>query len=295
MSGRVRIVVLPALTAWVLLAAPAGALVLDPDVPYPLSAGTQNTAETTDSAETTTADPTSTSVTIDLSAYSNGELGDDVLCALSFAPEQRLQCDAAAALEQLNVAYRAEFGTDLTLTDSYRSFEAQVTAHEQKPDLTAEPGYSNHGWGLAIDVAGGGAEFGTTEHEWLVEHAPEYGWGHPTWAAETGSKPEAWHFEFGTGAEMEGPASSYDVTLTLGTQGPPPGWVDPSADDEEPDADTGAATHTKESTKTKSTKTKSTKTKSTKNKSTKNKSTKSSKKSSKKKSGAALSSLTADD
>jgi LAS superfamily LD-carboxypeptidase LdcB len=65
-----------------------------------------------------------------------------------------------------------------------------------KPTLAAVPGTSNHGWGVAIDLCGGIERFGTPEHEWLASHGPSYGWIHPTWAAENGSRPEPWHFEY---------------------------------------------------------------------------------------------------
>jgi hypothetical protein len=31
----------------------------------------------------------------------------------------------------------------------------------------------------------------------MQANAPRFGWVHPSWAEQTGSKPEAWHWEFG--------------------------------------------------------------------------------------------------
>jgi hypothetical protein len=30
----------------------------------------------------------------------------------------------------------------------------------------------------------------------VVGHGASYGWIHPTWAAQGGSRPEPWHFEY---------------------------------------------------------------------------------------------------
>ena len=131
-----------------------------------------------------------------LDAYPNGEVPAEALCALDVAPGQRLRCDAAEGLEALNAAYRAEFGTDLTVTDSYRSYAAQVACLAAKGTLCATPGTSNHGRGTAVDLGGPLSRFGSTEHDWLLAHAPEFGWDLPSWARANGSKPEPWHWEF---------------------------------------------------------------------------------------------------
>uniref|UniRef100_UPI0021D7F7D1 M15 family metallopeptidase n=1 Tax=Cellulomonas sp. RIT-PI-Y TaxID=3035297 RepID=UPI0021D7F7D1 len=131
-----------------------------------------------------------------LDAYPNGEVPAEALCALGFAPGQRLRCDAAEGLEGLNAAYRAEFGTDLPITDSYRSYAAQVACLAAKGTLCATPGTSNHGRGTAVDLGGPLSRFGSTAHGWLLDHAPEFGWDLPSWARANGSKPEPWHWEF---------------------------------------------------------------------------------------------------
>ncbi len=100
------------------------------------------------------------------------------------------------ALTALNEAYRARFGVDIGLTDSYRSYTAQVTCAATKGALCATPGTSNHGWGTAVDLAGPLSRFGTAEHDWLLEHARAYGWDLPPWARPTGAKPEPWHWEY---------------------------------------------------------------------------------------------------
>ncbi|MBC7632539.1 M15 family metallopeptidase, partial [Aeromicrobium sp.] len=66
----------------------------------------------------------------------------------------------------------------------------------KKPALTAAPGTSVHGLGRAVDLCGGAERSSTPEHRWLATHGPSYGWIRPTWAADGGSRPEPWHFEF---------------------------------------------------------------------------------------------------
>ncbi|MEU4384812.1 M15 family metallopeptidase [Promicromonospora sp. NPDC023805] len=131
-------------------------------------------------------------------SYGNGQIPSSVLCGLGWAPDQLLRCDAAAELENLNSAFRAAFGRNLDVTDGYRSYAEQLSVAASKGALAAVPGTSNHGWGQAVDLSGGIESFGTTEHAWMVANAGKYGWTHPAWAQAGGSKPEAWHWEYGT-------------------------------------------------------------------------------------------------
>lgn len=129
--------------------------------------------------------------------HANGLIPAHELCSLKSAPGHRLRCDAARALDALSAAHQDTFGEPLCLTDSYRSYAAQVDLFALKPDLAAIPGTSNHGWGLAIDACGGIESFTHPRHRWMVDQAPRYGWNHPRWAASGGSRPEPWHWEFG--------------------------------------------------------------------------------------------------
>lgn len=131
-------------------------------------------------------------------SYGNGQIPSSVLCGLGWAPDQLLRCDAAAELENLNSAFRAAFGRNLDVTDGYRSYAEQLSVAATKGGLAAVPGTSNHGWGQAVDLSGGIESFGTAEHAWMVANAGKYGWKHPAWAQAGGSKPEAWHWEYGT-------------------------------------------------------------------------------------------------
>ena len=132
----------------------------------------------------------------DVGHYANGMIPIEALCQLAAQPGQYLRADAAAAFDRMSRAYTARFGVPICVTDSYRTYAEQVRLKAEKPDLAATPGKSNHGWGTATDLCGGVEAFGTPQHEWLLMNAPLYTWFHPSWARETGSKPEPWHFEY---------------------------------------------------------------------------------------------------
>jgi hypothetical protein len=122
----------------------------------------------------------------------SGHLDPSALCHIAWAaPQFLLRCDAEQALEKLNVAYRAQFGSDLIISSAYRDYAGQVTIKATKGGLAAEPGTSNHGWGLAVDLG-----LDANALAWMQANARTYGWEHPSWARPGGSKPEPWHWEF---------------------------------------------------------------------------------------------------
>jgi hypothetical protein len=126
--------------------------------------------------------------------YSNGRIPTTALKHPHTAPNQLLEPEAADAFDQLSNAYRGKFGRPLGVTDSYRSYALQVITKRAKGNLAAEPGTSNHGWGLALDLVVGG--YSSADYAWLRVNAPRYGWDNPTWARPGGSKHEPWHWEF---------------------------------------------------------------------------------------------------
>jgi len=132
----------------------------------------------------------------DISHAENGKIPLDALCPLEFTTAHRLRADAAYAFNTMAREYAATFGTPLCVTDSYRSLDAQIAVKAEKPELAASPGRSNHGWGVAADLCGGIESFATPTHQWMLDNAVLFGWFHPAWAEPTGSKPEAWHWEF---------------------------------------------------------------------------------------------------
>jgi hypothetical protein len=130
----------------------------------------------------------------------NGAIPADELCPIAFAPGHLLQCDAADSLALLNTAYRLEFGSDLVISSSYRTVEAQAAIRSARGALAAPPGRSNHGWGLAVDLGaiGGLGDFTSPRYAWLKENADAFGWHHPRVMEPGGAGPqEPWHWEYG--------------------------------------------------------------------------------------------------
>ncbi|GHH65766.1 M15 family metallopeptidase [Promicromonospora soli] len=178
----------------VLDATPAAAVSVKPAPPTPEEIAAQEAAA---AAAAAAADAERIAQLVAATAgYGNGLIPLELLCELRFSPGQRLRCDAAAQLEHLNAAFAAQFGRNLGVSDSYRSYAAQVVTKGLKKDLAAAPGTSQHGWGLAVDLSDGIQSYGTAEYEWMRANAPAFGWDNPGWARQGGSKPEPWHWEY---------------------------------------------------------------------------------------------------
>jgi len=128
--------------------------------------------------------------------YANGRWPSAVMCPLYAAPGQSLRRTAAMKFNAMSLAYQAQSGSALCVTDSYRSYAQQVAVKRKLPGLAATPGTSKHGFGLAVDLCGGVQSFGTPAHQWMKRHAPLFGWFHPAWAEPSGGLPEPWHWEF---------------------------------------------------------------------------------------------------
>jgi hypothetical protein len=126
---------------------------------------------------------------------------DSALVHLSWPEEasERLRPDAAASIDRLAVAFCAQFHTPLRITDSYRTYAEQVTLKAEKGAGAATPGTSNHGFGIALDMASLINQDGSATHRWFEANAPRYGWINPAWAVDfdpgNGSH-EAWHWEY---------------------------------------------------------------------------------------------------
>jgi hypothetical protein len=138
--------------------------------------------------------------------FENGRVAESELTAIpwtgpgNYGGTHYLRADAVRSLIALNNAYRAEFGYDLPINDGYRDFAGQVAAKRRYGDGAATPGYSNHGWALAIDIgtqSHARIAFNSTTYAWLQSNGARYGWVTPEWAKQGGDGPdEAWHWEF---------------------------------------------------------------------------------------------------
>ena len=133
--------------------------------------------------------------------YNNGEIPDSELQALSFSPDNKMSKKAAIAMEEMNKAYKADNGSDLTINEAYRDCATQA-AYATPGDPLYQGGRaadyppckSKHGWGLAADINVGG--FDSSVYTWLKANAHKYGYVHPAWAEPGTEKPEAWHWEY---------------------------------------------------------------------------------------------------
>ena len=105
-----------------------------------------------------------------LQGYANGKIPDSALCGVSFDASVRLRCDAAEQLDVLNTAYREHFGTNMVISDSYRSYAGQVVLHAHQglpvrharaPRTTATASRSTS--------AAASRSFGTKQHAWMDE------------------------------------------------------------------------------------------------------------------------------
>ena len=132
----------------------------------------------------------------DVQRYANGRLPDRVLCRLPGDSDEKLRADAAVAFARLAGAYQQEVGRPICVTDGYRTLAEQRVLRRIKPRLAAQPGTSEHGWGLALDLSCGVQSFRTPQHAWVARNADRFGWVLPQWARRGGSKPEPWHWEY---------------------------------------------------------------------------------------------------
>lgn len=153
------------------------------------------------------------SVPADVARYGNGRLPASALAGIGQA-NHVLQRDAAAAFRTMAADARRA-GLDLRVSDSYRSYEAQVAtvARRGRYDdggFAADPGTSPHGWGLAVDLD-------TTNPAalaWMRQNAWRYGF-----AEDVAREP--WHFTYRptTGPTSAPIASARTLGITGGITG----------------------------------------------------------------------------
>ncbi|PRY18128.1 M15 family metallopeptidase [Kineococcus rhizosphaerae] len=133
---------------------------------------------------------------ISLVGFANGLIPRSALCPLTSAPGHVLRSDAANAFTALNQAYAAQFGKNISVTDSYRTLAEQIDVKARKPGLAAKPGTSRHGLGIAVDLGDGIQNADSAQHQWMDRNAALYGWINPAWAQNRSGQFEPWHWEF---------------------------------------------------------------------------------------------------
>ncbi len=128
--------------------------------------------------------------------WPNGQIPPSALCPLVGTTNEFLIPSAAAAFNAMSKAYAEQTGHLLCVTDAYRSYAEQVAVKAIRGPWAATPGTSEHGLGKAVDLCGGVQDYSDPAHLWLVRNASLFGWFHPAWAAQGGTLPEPWHWEF---------------------------------------------------------------------------------------------------
>lgn len=116
-------------------------------------------------------------------------------------PNMKLSKPAAESFLKMNDAFKAQFGHDIILNDSYRDYDNQVAVKQDatrkgRPQFAATPGYSKHGWGIAFDGGENLQSFDSDEYKWMLANALDHGWNHPAFAAPDTDAPEPWHWEY---------------------------------------------------------------------------------------------------
>lgn len=126
-------------------------------------------------------------VPADLAAYGNGRVPAQALEPVG-STGHTLWAPAAGALEDV-LAAAARDGVTIGITDSYRSYDAQVDVAERKGlysqgGLAAKPGTSPHGWGLAVDL-----KLDATAQAWMRANGGRFGFVEDT-------PREPWHWVY---------------------------------------------------------------------------------------------------
>lgn len=147
--------------------------------------------------------------------YNNGQIPASAMRELRAEPGDRMRADAADYFDALATAFRERFGKGLVVLEAYRTLVTQTNLFEARytpvpwpttlrwnskywvrkagQSAAAIPGLSNHGWGLAVDLASGVNNFNSNEYKWMLENAPKFGFGNKQGRADG----EPWHWVFG--------------------------------------------------------------------------------------------------
>lgn len=136
------------------------------------------------------------------STVSNGQIDTATLTevpaylrALHGNTDRYLNPVAAKQLIQMNAAYRAHFGTNITINEGYRTLATQHSYYATLgASIAAKPGTSNHGMGLAIDISGKVTIGGSQGSEWINSYSRAFGWDRPAIFDRTTT--EYWHVNF---------------------------------------------------------------------------------------------------
>lgn len=126
-------------------------------------------------------------VPLELKAYGNGTIPTGTLSTVGNT-NHRLWTPAARSFEALQTAAAAD-GVTIGITDSYRTYDSQVSLAKSKGlyskgGLAAAPGTSMHGWGVALDL-----DLNSSAQTWMRANAGRFGF------VENVSR-EPWHWQY---------------------------------------------------------------------------------------------------
>jgi zinc D-Ala-D-Ala carboxypeptidase len=145
------------------------------------------TVETSRAAPAPKASTMRAGIPSDLAGYGNGRIPPGSLSPIGVG-QHRLWAPAAQSFRQMTAAAHRQ-GITIGVSDSYRSFDQQVEVARRKGlyskgGLAAEPGTSDHGWGLSLDLS-----LNREAQSWMRANAGKYGF-HENVAREP------WHWTF---------------------------------------------------------------------------------------------------
>jgi LAS superfamily LD-carboxypeptidase LdcB len=120
--------------------------------------------------------------------FENGRIPKHAMQSIGVG-NHRLWGPAADGFTRMRADARAA-GVDIGVTDSYRSYDAQVDVARRKGlysqgGLAATPGTSDHGWGMSLDL-----DLDSRALSWMRANAGRYGFVEDV-------PREPWHWTFG--------------------------------------------------------------------------------------------------
>ena len=139
------------------------------------------------SGGTTSTALTASGVPADLAAYGNGRIPASALEPVGTTGAS-MWAPAAESLDRLIAAAKAD-GVTIGVTEGYRSYDEQVSLATAKGlysqgGLAAQPGTSEHGWGMAADL-----RLDPAGLAWMRENAGRFGFVEST-------PRESWHWSY---------------------------------------------------------------------------------------------------
>jgi len=127
-----------------------------------------------------------TGTPVDLSSFANGKIPESLLTSIGNG--EKLAAPAASSFLDMQTAAK-KAGINITVNDSYRSFEDQVAMAKSKGlygqgGLAATPGHSEHGKGISVDL-----QLDPAAQKWMQTNAKDYGY-------VANVKGEPWHWSY---------------------------------------------------------------------------------------------------